>query len=71
MCLGLPENPRWLIGRKGDRATGPAVANSTLNAPQEVGATLLRWANGFTTPPGIRALPLSPFSQPPLPLRRM
>ena len=22
MCLGLPESPRWLIGRKGDRAAG-------------------------------------------------
>ena len=25
MCLGLPESPRWLIGRKGDRAGGLAV----------------------------------------------
>ena len=25
MCLGLPESPRWLIGRKGDRAAGIAV----------------------------------------------
>ena len=25
MCLGLPESPRWLIGRKGDRAAGLAV----------------------------------------------
>ena len=25
MCLGLPENPRWLIGRKGDRAAGLKV----------------------------------------------
>ena len=22
MCFGLPESPRWLIGRKGDRAAG-------------------------------------------------
>lgn len=25
MCFGLPESPRWLIGRKGDRAAGLAV----------------------------------------------
>jgi SP family arabinose:H+ symporter-like MFS transporter len=25
MCLGLPESPRWLIGRKGDRNAGLAV----------------------------------------------
>ena len=25
MCVGLPESPRWLIGRKGDRAAGLAV----------------------------------------------
>lgn len=25
MCLGLPESPRWLIGRKNDRAGGLAV----------------------------------------------
>lgn len=25
MCLGLPESPRWLIGRKNDRAAGLAV----------------------------------------------
>lgn len=25
MCLGLPESPRWLIGRKGDLAAGTAV----------------------------------------------
>ncbi|HNQ88931.1 MAG TPA: sugar porter family MFS transporter [Verrucomicrobiota bacterium] len=25
MCLGLPESPRWLIGRKGDRAAGLSV----------------------------------------------
>jgi sugar porter (SP) family MFS transporter len=25
MCFGLPESPRWLIGRKGDRAGGLAV----------------------------------------------
>jgi SP family arabinose:H+ symporter-like MFS transporter len=25
MCLGLPESPRWLIGRKGNRAAGLAV----------------------------------------------
>lgn len=25
LCFGLPESPRWLIGRKGDRAAGLAV----------------------------------------------
>ena len=25
MCFGLPESPRWLIGRKGDRVAGLAV----------------------------------------------
>lgn len=25
MCLGIPESPRWLIGRKGDRAAGLRV----------------------------------------------
>jgi sugar porter (SP) family MFS transporter len=25
MCFGLPESPRWLIGRKGDRAAGLGV----------------------------------------------
>lgn len=25
MCLGIPESPRWLIGRKGDRVAGVAV----------------------------------------------
>jgi sugar porter (SP) family MFS transporter len=25
MCFGLPESPRWLIGRRGDRAAGLAV----------------------------------------------
>jgi MFS family permease len=25
MCFGLPESPRWLIGRKGDRAAGLTV----------------------------------------------
>jgi MFS transporter, SP family, arabinose:H+ symporter len=25
MCFGLPESPRWLIGRKGERAAGLAV----------------------------------------------
>jgi len=40
MCLGLPESPRWLIGRKGDRAAGlqvlrliePEVAPAQLEA---------------------------------------
>jgi sugar porter (SP) family MFS transporter len=25
LCFGIPESPRWLIGRKGDRAAGVAV----------------------------------------------
>ena len=25
LCLGLPESPRWLLGRRGDRAGGEAV----------------------------------------------
>ena len=25
MCFGIPESPRWLLSRKGDRAAGLAV----------------------------------------------
>lgn len=40
MCFGLPESPRWLIGRKGDRAAGlrvlrliePGLASDRLEA---------------------------------------
>lgn len=40
MCFGLPESPRWLIGRKGDRIEGlrvlkliePALPEDRLNA---------------------------------------
>ena len=39
MCFGLPESPRWLIGRRGDRAAGLAVlkrgrARSAAGAPR-------------------------------------
>jgi MFS transporter, SP family, arabinose:H+ symporter len=36
MCFGLPESPRWLLGRKGDRAAGIAVLKLIQpTAPQE------------------------------------
>ena len=35
MCLGLPESPRWLIGRKGDRAGGLAVLKKIHPAASE------------------------------------
>ena len=38
MCLGLPESPRWLIGRKGDRAAGLGVLK--LIAPEKSDAQL-------------------------------
>src|SRR3569833_2867035 len=38
MCLGLPESPRWLIGRKGDRAAGLGVLK--LIAPEKSDAQM-------------------------------
>jgi len=38
MCFGLPESPRWLIGRRGDRAAGLAVLK--LIEPEAARATL-------------------------------
>ena len=38
MCFGLPESPRWLIGRKGDRAAGLQVLQ--LIQPQSSAAQL-------------------------------
>jgi sugar porter (SP) family MFS transporter len=38
MCFGLPESPRWLIGRRGDRAAGLTVM--TLIEPEAAPATL-------------------------------
>ena len=38
MCLGLPESPRWLIGRRNDRVAGLAVL--TLIEPEKSGAQL-------------------------------
>jgi len=38
MCFGLPESPRWLLGRKGDRAAGLAVLQ--LIEPEQPPASL-------------------------------
>jgi len=40
MCLGIPESPRWLIGRKGDRAAGLGVLRliEPQATPQELDA---------------------------------
>jgi len=43
MCLGLPESPRWLIGRKNDRAGGLAVLK--LIAPEKTDAQLAAQAD--------------------------
>jgi sugar porter (SP) family MFS transporter len=43
MCLGLPESPRWLIGRKNDRAAGLAVLK--LIEPEKSDAELSAHAN--------------------------
>lgn len=38
MCFGLPESPRWLIGRRGDRAAGLTVLG--LIEPEKTGVEL-------------------------------
>jgi SP family arabinose:H+ symporter-like MFS transporter len=38
MCFGLPESPRWLIGRKGDRAAGIKVLK--LIQPEQTNAQI-------------------------------
>ena len=43
MCFGLPESPRWLIGRKGDRAAGLAVLK--LIEPEKPAAELAAHAD--------------------------
>ncbi len=43
MCFGLPESPRWLIGRKQDRAAGLAVLK--LIEPEKSDAELSRHAD--------------------------
>jgi MFS transporter, SP family, arabinose:H+ symporter len=43
MCIGLPESPRWLIGRRGDRKSGIAVLR--LIAPDESSQGLERQAD--------------------------
>lgn len=43
MCLGLPESPRWLIGRKNDRTAGLAVLK--LIEPEKSDAELSRHAD--------------------------
>ncbi len=39
MCIGIPESPRWLIGRKGDRVQGENVLRmiSPQSTPAEIG----------------------------------
>jgi SP family arabinose:H+ symporter-like MFS transporter len=43
MCIGLPESPRWLIGRKNDRAAGIAVLK--LIEPDKSDAQLSAYAD--------------------------
>jgi MFS transporter, SP family, arabinose:H+ symporter len=43
LCLGIPESPRWLIGRKGDRAAGLKVL--TLIEPDATPAQLAAHAD--------------------------
>lgn len=66
MCFRLPESPRWLIGRKGDRAAGLAVlrridpsageaqleaqADEIASASDEVGSTGGFWSVRLRTP---------------------
>lgn len=47
MCLGLPESPRWLIGRKGDRVAGLAVLK--LIAPEQSEAERTAQAEAILT----------------------
>lgn len=47
MCFGLPESPRWLIGRKGDRAAGLAVLK--LIEPEKSEAQLAAHADEIMT----------------------
>ncbi len=47
MCFGLPESPRWLIGRKGDRAAGLAVLK--LIEPEKFPAQLSAHADEIMT----------------------
>jgi sugar porter (SP) family MFS transporter len=55
MCLGIPESPRWLIGRKGDRATGVKVLRliepeATLaEAEAQADAILAAWSERATS----------------------
>ncbi len=66
MCFGLPESPRWLIGRKADRAGGIAVlrlihpdfstaeieakADEIASAAQEVSSTSGFWSQHLKSP---------------------
>jgi SP family arabinose:H+ symporter-like MFS transporter len=47
MCFGLPESPRWLIGRKGDRAGGLAVLK--LIEPEKSDAQIAAHADQIQT----------------------
>jgi len=47
MCFGLPESPRWLIGRKGDRAAGLTVLK--LIEPEKSDAQLAAQADEIMT----------------------
>ena len=59
MCLGLPESPRWLIGRKGDRAAGLAVLR--LIEPEWPPARLAAHADEMIAAAGSEHAPASRF----------
>lgn len=46
MCLGIPESPRWLLSRKGDRAAGIDVLRRI--QPEASGAEIEAMANDIT-----------------------
>jgi MFS transporter, SP family, arabinose:H+ symporter len=59
MCFGLPESPRWLIGRRGDRAAGLAVLQ--LIEPELAPAALQAHADEILAAVGSRHAAASRF----------
>jgi sugar porter (SP) family MFS transporter len=59
MCVALPESPRWLIGRKGDRAAGMKVLR--LVEPELSPSALEAHADEIQAAAGTRQVARSPF----------